>query len=257
MHPVLFEFGFVKIFTYGVLVASGFFFAIMLAAHLGKKQGMDPQKIIDLSFYLLIASLVGARLLYIIVEFDFFRAHPVEVFKFWKGGLVFYGGLILAVIVAIVYMKKHQMPVWAVADIIAPSLALGQSIGRWGCFFAGCCYGRKSDVPWAITFTDEKSLAPLGIPLHPTQIYLSLNALVIFLVLLWLSKRKFFDGQIIWAYGILYSTGRFIIEFFRNDDRGAVGMFSTSQIIGLIVFAVSVFMLFSLHRGKMKQSLKT
>lgn len=256
MHPVLLEFGFIKIFTYGLMVASGFFFAIMLAANLGKKQGMDPQKIIDLSFYLLIASLIGARLLYIIVEFDYFSAYPVEVFKFWKGGLVFYGGLILAVIVSIFYLKKHQMPLWAVADIIAPSLALGQAIGRWGCFFAGCCYGRKTDVSWAIIFTDEKSLAPLGIPLHPTQIYLSLNALVIFGILMWMSKRKSFHGQIIWAYGILYSIGRFIIEYFRADDRGAVGMFSTSQIIGLIVFAVSVFMLFSLRRNKMDQPLQ-
>lgn len=256
MHPVLIEFGFIKIFTYGLLVASGFFFAIMLSAHLGKKQGMDPQKIIDLSFYILIASLVGARLLYIIVEFDYFSANPLEVFKFWNGGLVFYGGLILGVVVTIVYLKKHQMPLWAVADIVAPSLALGQAIGRWGCFFAGCCYGRETDVPWAITFTNESSLAPLGVALHPTQIYLSLNALVIFGILMWLSKRKSFDGQIIWAYGILYSIGRFIIEFYRDDDRGVVGMFSTSQIIGIIVFAVSIIMLFLLRRSNTEQSLQ-
>jgi phosphatidylglycerol:prolipoprotein diacylglycerol transferase len=256
MHPVLIEFGFIKIFTYGLLVASGFFFAIMLSAHLGKKQGMDPQKIIDLSFYILIASLVGARLLYIIVEFDYFSANPLEVFKFWNGGLVFYGGLILGVVVTIVYLKKHQMPLWTVADILAPSLALGQAIGRWGCFFAGCCYGRETDVPWAITFTNESSLAPLGVALHPTQIYLSLNALVIFGILMWLSKRKSFDGQIIWAYGILYSIGRFIIEFYRDDDRGVVGMFSTSQIIGIIVFAVSIIMLFLLRRSNTEQSLQ-
>jgi phosphatidylglycerol:prolipoprotein diacylglycerol transferase len=160
------------------------------------------------------------------------------------------------VIVTIVYLKKHKMQLWAVADILAPSLALGQAIGRWGCFFAGCCYGRETDVPWAITFTDGKSLAPLGIALHPTQIYLSFNALVIFGILLWLSKRKSFDGQIIWIYGILYSIGRFIIEFYRNDDRGVVGVFSTSQIIGIIVFVVSVCMLFLLRRNNTEQSLK-
>ena len=186
MHPVLLEFGFIKIFTYGLLVATGFFTAILFAAHLGKKEGIDPQKIIDLCFYILISSLLGARILYIVVEYDYFLDHPIEIFKFWKGGLVYYGGLILGVVVSIIYMRKNQMPVWPVADIMAPSIAIGQAIGRWGCFFAGCCYGVKTDVPWAITFTDPNSLAPLGIPLHPTQIYLSINALVIFLILVWL-----------------------------------------------------------------------
>lgn len=248
MHPVLLEFGFIKIFTYGLLVATGFFTAILFAAHLGKKEGIDPQKIIDLCFYILISSLLGARILYIIVEYDYFLDHPIEIFKFWKGGLVYYGGLILGVVVALIYMRKNQMPVWPVADIMAPSIAIGQAIGRWGCFFAGCCYGVKTDVPWAITFTDPNSLAPLGIPLHPTQIYLSINALVIFLILVWLGKRKSFDGQIIWAYGILYSIGRFIIEYYRGDDRGYAGIFSTSQFIGIFILAVSLAMLFALRR---------
>ncbi|MFQ5450088.1 MAG: prolipoprotein diacylglyceryl transferase [Nitrospinaceae bacterium] len=251
MHPILVEFGFFKIFTYGLLVATGFFAAILFAAHLGKKEGLDPQKIIDLCFYILISSLLGARLLYVIVEHKYFLSHPLEIFKFWKGGLVYYGGLILGVTVSIVYMKKKGMPQWKVADLLAPSIAIGQAIGRWGCFFAGCCYGTKTDVPWAITFTDPKSLAPLGVPLHPTQIYLSLNAIIIFSFLMWLRKRKSFDGQIIWTYGILYSIGRFIIEYFRGDDRGFAvqNVFSTSQFIGIFILGFSVLMLIYLRRG--------
>lgn len=188
--------------------------------------------------------------MYVIVEYRYFLAHPIEIFMFWKGGLVFYGGLILGTVTAVVYLKKKGLPLWKTADLLAPSIAIGQGIGRWGCFFAGCCYGVPTDVPWAVTFSDPSSLAPLGIALHPTQIYLSLNALVIFLVLIWLSKKKSFDGQIIWAYGILYAVGRFVIEYFRGDDRGyAVDeVFSTSQFLGLFVLGFSIFMLVFLRR---------
>ncbi len=255
MHPVLLEFGFVKIFSYGLLVASGFFAAIMYASRQAKREGMNPQEIVDLCFYIMIASLLGARLLYVLVEFSYFSQKPLEAFKFWKGGLVFYGGLIGGTIVAIVYMKRYGMDIWKVADVLAPAVAIGQGIGRWGCFFAGCCYGRPSDVPWAITFTNVKSLAPLNIALHPTQIYLSLNAIAIFLILVWLQKRKRFDGQILWTYGILYAVGRFVIEYFRNDDRGYVidGVLSTSQFVGIIVFILSIAMWFLLkNRGEQR-----
>lgn len=251
MHPVLVEFGFFKVFTYGLLVASGFFVGILLAAHQGKKEGFDPQTILDLCFYILLSAVLGARILYVIVEYKYFLDSPLDIFKVWKGGLVYYGGLILAGVFTWFFLKKKQMPVWKVADILAPSLALGQSVGRWGCFFAGCCYGVKTDLPWGITFADPLSLAPLNIPLHPTQIYLSLNALLIFGILVWLRKRKTFDGQLIWTYGILYSIGRFIIEYFRGDDRGYVleNILSTSQFIGIFTLALSVFMLLILkHR---------
>lgn len=247
-----FEFGLFKIFTYGLLVTAGFFVVICFAARLAKQEGLDPQKIMGLCFYILISSLLGARFLYVIVEYKFFLSHPLEIFKFWKGGLVFYGGLILAVLVSIIYLIKNEMPVWKVADILAPSIAIGQAIGRWGCFFSGCCYGTRTDVSWAITFSDLRSLAPLNVPLHPTQIYLSLNALVIFSLLLWIRKRKSFDGQIICSYGVLSSVGRFIIEYFRGDDRGyAVANFlSTSQFIGIFIFALSVVIFVVRGRGQ-------
>jgi len=249
MHPILLEFGFVRIFTYGLLVAMGFFLAIMLGAHLAKKEGMDPQQIIDLCFYIMVASLLGARVLYVVVEYDYFSVYPLEAFKFWKGGLVFYGGLMGGMAAAAIYMKRNGMNFMKVADLLTPALALGQGIGRWGCFFAGCCYGGRTDLPWAITFSDPKSLAPLGIPLHPTQIYLSLNAIAICLFLLWLHRRKSFDGQVLWTYGVLYSIGRFIIEYLRNDDRGFAveGVLSTSQFVGILFLLLSVVMLLKLR----------
>lgn len=249
MYPVLLQIGFFKIFTYGLFVASGFFVAIVLAANRAKEEGMDQQQILDLCFYILVSSIVGARILYIIVEYKYFLAKPLDAFKFWNGGLVFYGGLIGAVGVSIYYLRKNQLPIWKVGDIMAPSIAIGQSIGRWGCFFAGCCYGVRTDVPWAIIFTDPRALAPLDVPLHPTQIYDSLNTFLIYLFLIWLRKRKTFDGQVFWVYGILYSIGRFVVEIFRGDDRGyaVAEMLSTSQFIGIFTLAVSVFMLLKLR----------
>ena len=257
MHPVLLEIGLIKVFTYGFFVASAFFAAIHLAVRQAKKEGLDPQKILDLSFYILVSSILGARLLFLIVEYKYFLSNPVEALKFWKGGLVYYGGLFGAVLVAFYFIKKNPMPLWKVADIAAPSLAIGQAIGRWGCFFAGCCYGLQSDLPWAITFTDGRSLAPLNIPLHPTQVYLSLNALFIFSVLIWVRKRKSFDGQLFWLYGILYSIGRFLIEFFRGDERGFTieDVLSTSQFIGIFILSLSIFMLVKL-RNKNRLPLK-
>ena len=254
MYPILIEFGFFKIFTYGLLVATGFLVAILLASSRAEKEGLDSQKVLDLCFYAMVSALLGARLLYVIVEYRYFLDSPLEIFKFWKGGLVFYGGLILGVLISLWYLKRNQMPMWKTADLLAPSIALGQLIGRWGCFFAGCCYGKKTDVAWGITFTDPRSLAPLEISLHPTQVYLSLNAVFIFIFLMWLSKRKVFDGQILWSYGILYSIGRFLIEYFRGDDRGfpVEQVLSTSQFVGVFVFSFSAFMLLTLYRKSLR-----
>jgi phosphatidylglycerol:prolipoprotein diacylglycerol transferase len=255
MYPILIEFGFFKIFTYGLLVATGFLVAILLASSRAEKEGLDSQKVLDLCFYVMVSALLGARLLYVIVEYRYFLTSPLEIFKFWKGGLVFYGGLILGVLISLWYLKRSQMPMWKTADLLAPSIALGQSIGRWGCFFAGCCYGKKTDVAWGITFTDPRSLAPFGISLHPTQVYLSLNAVLIFMFLMWLSKRKVFDGQILWSYGILYSIGRFVIEYFRGDDRGFAveQILSTSQFVGVFIFILSAFMLLTLYRKNLRR----
>ena len=163
----------------------------------------------------------------------------------WEGGLVFYGGLILSVTAGIYYMKKHKMPVLKVGDIVAPSLAIAQAVGRLGCLSAGCCYGKETSAPWGIVFSDPDSLVPLeklGLRLYPTQLYSSIGDLILFLILYTMGRRKRFDGQVLVMYGILYPIVRFSVELFRGDPRGGVlgGMMSTSQFISLIVFVVAV-----------------
>lgn len=168
---------------------------------------------------------------------------------------MFYGGLIAATAVAILYMRRHDLPAWAIADMGAPSIALGEAIGRWGCFAAGCCYGRESHGPFAVTFTDpfahDAVGTPLGVPLHPTQLYLSANALLIFLILQWAYRRKSFDGEIFWLYVLLYAITRGILETWRGDlVRGFVipDVLSTSQFIGLLTAILAAAMLFVFSR---------
>ena len=187
-----------------------------------------------------------------VVEWRRYVDNPRDLIEVLRSGGVFYGGLIAATAVAILYMKKHELPAWAIADMGAPSIALGEAIGRWGCFAAGCCYGKETSGRFHITFTDPLAIArPLNVPLHPTQIYLSLNAFLIFLVLQWVYKRRTFDGEVFWLYVLLYSITRGILEIFRGDlVRGFVPYIglSTSQFIGVLTALASIGMLFYLSR---------
>ncbi len=253
MHPILFKIGPLTIHTYGVMLAAAFFLALALAVRQGKREGIPPERIVDLGFYVIVAAIVGARILFVIFEFRYYFEHPLRIFKIWEGGLVFYGGLILALLAGIYYLKKKSLPLWKVADIIAPSAAIALTVGRLGCFSAGCCYGSPANLPWAVTFRDPDSLARLNIPLHPTQLYESLGAFLIFLILLYIRKRKTFDGQLFWLFIILYSVLRFFIEIFREEELRRVlfgGPLSTSQAIGIPLAILSIYMLFSLKRAK-------
>ena len=255
MHPILFKIGPITIYTYGVLIATAFFLGLALAARQARVEGEDPQKIMDLSFYILISAIVGSRLLYIVVEYKEYISNPLRIFKVWEGGLVFYGGFIMAMAVVIIYIRKHEMNLWKVGDILAPSVAIGQGVGRLGCFFAGCCYGRETDVPWAFIFKDPNTLAPMDVHLHPTQLYDSANGFIIFAILLILRKFKKFGGQLFWTYSLLYAVGRFIVEIFRGDERGFVieSFLSTSQFIAIPLFIVSLAMLIKLKQQKSEQ----
>lgn len=260
MHPILFKIGPITIYTYGVLIAAAFFLGLALAVRQARIEGEDPQKIMDLGFYILISAIVGSRLIYVIVDYKEYLSDPLRIFKVWEGGLVFYGGFIMAAAVVIIYLRNHKMNVWKVGDLFAPSIAIGQGVGRLGCFFAGCCYGRESDVPWAIVFKDPHTLAPMGVHLHPTQLYDSANGFIIFSILIIFRRFKKFDGQLFWTYTLLYAIGRFIVEIFRGDERGfliepdsfaslTTGL-STSQFIAILLFAVSIIMLIKLKQGK-------
>jgi phosphatidylglycerol:prolipoprotein diacylglycerol transferase len=250
MFPVLLKIGSLSIFTYGFFIAIGFLAGIFLAVKEAKRLGEDHEKIMDLCFYVLIAAILGSRLFYVATSPEMFMNNPVEILKIWNGGLVFYGGFIAALVTGVVYLKVQNIPVWRTADIMAPSLALAHFFGRIGCFFAGCCYGKYCDLPWAVTFNHPDSLAPTGIPLHPTQLYESLSNLIIFSILWFFRKRKKHDGQIFWIYVLLYGVTRSVIETFRADFRGEYifGYLSVSQGIGGFMALVSVIMLLILSR---------
>jgi phosphatidylglycerol:prolipoprotein diacylglycerol transferase len=237
------------------VLAIAYLTGIWLLRRKARADGLPDQKILDLSLYILAAAILGAKLLLIAVEWRRYTANPASLVEVLRSGGVFYGGLICATVVAIVYTRRHALPGWRIADMGAPSIALGEAIGRWGCFAAGCCYGREWHGPFAVTFTDpfahDAVGTPLGVPLHPTQIYLSLNALVIFGILQWAYRRKTFDGEVFWLYVLLYAITRGILEIWRGDFvRGFVvpGVLSTSQAIGLVTAIVAGVMLVVLAR---------
>lgn len=254
MHPILFEIGGFPVYTYGLLLAAAYLLGLQFALVRARSRGLDPNRVMDLGIWIIISALVGAKLLLVLVDFNTFRQNPSELFSLVRSGGVFYGGLIAAVIVALLYLRKHRMPTWTVTDVFAPGIALGHVIGRLGCFFAGCCYGRPTDVPWAVTFTNPDAAANVGTPLHqalhPTQLY-EAGAELLILGLLLLTERKGrpFPGRTFWGYMLLYGVSRFIIEMFRGDPRGMIGAFSTSQFVSIVLVPLAIIMLIVLRRG--------
>ncbi len=258
MHPILFKMGPVLIYTYGFLVALGMVLGISLALREARKAGYDPQPLMDMIFYVVLAGIVGSRMLYVAQNFSSYRANPLDVVKLWEGGLVFYGALLLGLPVGWYCMKKRGYRFWRLFDIFAPSIALGQALGRMGCFFAGCCYGRPTDLAWGVTFSHPQSLAPTGIPLHPTQLYASLALMAIFFVLLGMRRHIHFSGQMACVYLILHSVLRFSIEFLRADSRLFLWQdaISFTQVISIVIFLVGLGAYFWLSRNKSSRATK-
>jgi phosphatidylglycerol:prolipoprotein diacylglycerol transferase len=254
VHPILLELGPLTVYSYGVLLASAYLLGLWMAVARANAAGLDGNRVLDLGIWVIIAALVGAKALLFIVDFRYFTASWDNFMTLVRSGGVFYGGLIAAVAVCIYQLRKHRLPLWTSGDLFAPGIALGYMVGRLGCLLAGCCYGRPTEVAWAITFTDPAAAAnvgtPLNVALHPTQLYESAAGLVILAVLLGTEGRgRDFPGRTFWRFVLLYSVLRFVIEFFRGDPRGEVlGLMSTSQFISIVLFPLSVFMLWRLAR---------
>ena len=250
MHPVLFQFGGFSVHTYGFFIALGVLSGLFLARHEARRMDLDPDKVVDACFYIVMAAIVGSRVFYVLTNLDTFMAVPLDAFKIWEGGLVFYGGLIGALAMFIVYLKISRLPLGKMADIGAVCVPLGHTLGRMGCFFAGCCYGKVCHQPWAITFRNPESLAPLYVSLHPTQLYSSASNFCIFLLIFSLRRYKQYDGQLFWIYLAVYGITRSMIEFFRGDFRGAMfwNTFSISQVIGISSAFFAIVMLIVLGR---------
>ena len=226
--------------TYGVLLAVAFLAGLWVASRQARRSGLEASKITDMAVWVLIAGLVGAKALLVGVEWSYFSRNPKDVFSIFQSGGVFYGGLIGGILVAALLVRRYRLPGWATADVLAPGVAIGQAIGRLGCFSAGCCWGRATSVPWAVTFTDVYAARQVGTPidtaLHPSQLYESFVVFLVFLFLLWLAPRKRFHGAVTLAYVALYSVARFVLEFWRGDaERGTWfgHTISTSQLIAV------------------------
>ena len=266
MHPKLISFPFdflghtgpLSVPTYGILLVIGMLAGLWIVTRQARREGLAAETVTDLAVYAIIAGLIGAKVLLVVVEWSHYSRNPRDLFALFQSGGVFYGGLLGAIPVAFWYARRHHLDGWKTADVLAPGVAIGQAVGRLGCFMAGCCYGRPApNLPWAVTFRDVYANrnvgTPLDTPLHPTQIYESVACFLILGILLWMAPRKRFHGQLVLAYVFLYAVARFIVEMYRGDTiRGFVlgGRLSTSQFIAVLMVVSAALVLPYLWRRK-------
>jgi phosphatidylglycerol:prolipoprotein diacylglycerol transferase len=253
VFPHLFHIGSFALPTYGVMAALGMTAGLYVIFRLARFRGLDPDQMWNLGGIAAFSGILGSKLLMIGVDWRDYLAQPGRIFSMetLQSGGVFSGGLLLAIACSWWYVRREKIPFLSAADVFAPGVALGHAFGRIGCLSAGCCYGRASNVPWAITFHNpwaaEYSGTPLNQPLQPTQLYEFVAELINFFLLYWLCKRKKFEGQIIALFMIIYGTERYIFEFFRGDPgRGEVfgGLMTGTQLIalGLVVSGFLIYL---------------
>ena len=277
MFPELFRLGDFPVHTYGVFLAAAFIAALLAASRLAARDGLPRERVFDLGLWMLLGGLVGSKLLLMLAEPEYGADwHNLISIDFLRSGGVWYGGFLGGLLTAIILIRRYKLPFWKTTDAFAPGVALGQAIGRQGCFAAGCCWGKPTTLPFGVHFTDAghqvtnvpTTVAQLSTPaeqsywaqklggldaavhLHPTQLYESFAALLIFLFLVWLHRRKRFTGQVVATYAVLYGLLRFFVEFVRDDPRGdIIGLttltgLSTSQLISLLVVVGGAVFLF-------------
>ncbi len=250
MLPKLFNFGSFYIPTYGVLVALGFLAGLSITLRLARRIGLPSDQITNLAVYCAMAGIVGAKLFMFLFDIGDYVRDPGRIFTLetLQAAGVFHGGFIAAFFVALLYMRRQRLPAFPTMDAFAPGVAIGQAIGRLGCFAAGCCWGKECDLPWGVRFrSDEAAPVPLGKTLHPVQLYESAADLIIFGILYYRFRRSHRGGQIIGLYLVLYSTARFIIEFFREHEQPLAGPFSLTQWIALALLVAGIGILLRGH----------
>jgi phosphatidylglycerol:prolipoprotein diacylglycerol transferase len=248
MHPRLFTTPFFVQHSFGAFLLLAYLSALWWLRRGVRREGLDREQAAGLGLWVIIGAVIGAKILLIVRALPDYTEHPSDLWSLstLQSAGDFYGGFIGALVAAWIFFSRHkELPRWQMADLCAPAIALGQTIGRIGCFMAGDDFGRPTHLPWAVVFRDPEATeiggTPLGIPLHPVQIYESIVCLVLFLFLVWRASRKRFDGEIILAYSISYAIARFFLEYLRGDsDRGFVfnGLFSTSQFVAVLVILV-------------------
>ena len=244
MFPQLFHLGRFSLPTYGVMAALGLIIGLWVIVYCARRRGMNVDKTWNLGLLAILSAIIGAKLLLVVIDWKYYTEHWRDIFSLntLQAGGVFEGGLLAAIVMSAWYIRRNHMPVLATCDVFAPGVALGHGIGRIGCFAAGCCYGKPTGLPWGVTFTNPLaayySQTPLGVPLHPTQLYEMLVEFANFTVLMWLLRHKKFDGQVIGAYLFLYGVARYFLEFLRGDEgRGSVfgGMMTGTQLLAIVM----------------------
>jgi len=233
MHPILFKIGPLSVYSYGAALAMAFLIGSFLAVRRAVKLGMDGEKILDLAVILIISGVIGGRFMFVLLNLGYFRDRPLDMFKLWEGGLVWYGGLILAIAGAVVFLRKHKMPVLKTADLMVPYVALGQAIGRIGCFLNGCCYGKVTTLPFGVVFDQEKGAV------LPTQLFESAAMFIVYLIL---RRRLPSNGRALFLYLIFYSVFRFFNEFLRGDNNALIMGFTFSQVVSAVIFTAAVIL---------------
>lgn len=237
MYNEIFTIGKITIYGYGLMIAIGFVAAVLIGMYRAKKKNMNMEAVLDIAIYCLVFGFLGGKLLYLIVEWKRFIQDPWSVLG--SSGFVVYGGIIIGVLTGYIYTRIKKISFAQYFDLVMPEIAIAQGFGRIGCFLAGCCYGAQTDS-WLGVIFPEGSLAPSGVKLLPTQLFMSGGDFLIAVALILYSRKNKVDGNVGAGYLILYGIGRFLIEFLRNDSRGAVGALSTSQFISVFIVAIGV-----------------
>ncbi len=252
MHPVLIEIGRFRIYSYGFMLAVSFFAGIWLAGRRAERHGINRETIYDLSIILIIAAVVGSRMLYILTHRDHYHG-IIDVVALWQGGATYYGGMVLAIAGAVVFLRRKGVSFFPIADVCAPSVALGVFLTRIGCFLSGCCFGKPTQCPLGMVFPGG-SPAGYTMPhmhIHPTQLYSSLYGIIIFALLLFVERRVRHSGSTFGFLCIFYGVARFTVDFFRYYENSAMvgDLMNVNQILslGLIVTGILILVL---RRGR-------
>lgn len=247
MKVNLFNIGGFHVRGYGFMIGIGFLVAIVIGMYRARKLKLNDESVIDLALLCGVLGFAGAKVLYIFTVLDQFKTDPLSVLG--SAGFVVYGGIISGVIVAIVYCRIKKYDFWDYFDLILPEISVAQGFGRIGCFLAGCCYGRHTDSFIGVVFP-KGSMAPAGVKLIPTQLFSAAGDFLIATILMMYAKKAKKKGDVGSLYMILYGIGRFIIECFRNDERGAVGFLSTSQFISIFIVAFGIGIMVYMRKRK-------
>jgi phosphatidylglycerol---prolipoprotein diacylglyceryl transferase len=255
MHPVLFQFGSITIYTYGVLVATGVVLGLWYARRQAPRAGLDPEKTWNMGIYAVLVALLLAKVWLVFSSWDYYVAHPRDIFSLatFQSGGTFYGGMLGAILTMVLYSLVQKMPIVSVLDTFTAALPLGHAIGRLGCFAAGCCYGKPTTLPWGVRFTNPAAAqvagTPLDVHLHPTQLYEAAAEFANFTILVWVGARQRFKGQILGTYCLLYGTERGVIEFFRGDPGRTMLLNDSISLMQLVSVGLILAGAFLWYRG--------